>query len=298
MLNLPSKLYSSASFAGVCALSESEEDKPAESSAPDPHTAAEFLVEVPLYTEFKPSGAFLKKLRHTGFRFDSYCVECAKESTFSTAELSIKRVPPSISGGFEKPSWLTAGAFSIRATCGRVGSHIYIGFFLMKPDGTLRKVGQHPSRADIASADLRKYRSVLKNEWLRELNAATGLASHGVGIGSFVYLRRIFEGLIQDHYTAFTKDHGEIEGFVPMRMNEKVKALAAVLPPLLVEHSASYAILSKGIHELDEQTCLEFFPVIRRSIILILDQDLRMRSAAQEAEALKVELQKIAGRLG
>lgn len=275
-----------------------QNDEPAKAAAPDPHSVAEFLVEVPLYAEFTPSGAFLKKLRYVGFKFDCYCVGCGKEATFSTAELSIRRVPPSIVGQTENPSWLTPGPFSIRATCGRNSAHVYMGFFLMMLDGKLRKVGQHPSRADIASADLKQYRSVLKNQWLVELNTATGLASHGVGIGSFVYLRRIFEGLIQEHYTAFAEANGEIDGFTLMRMNEKVKALAAVLPPLLVEHSAAYAILSKGIHELDEQTCLEFFPVIRRSIILILDQDLRMKMAAKEAETLKAELQKIAGKLG
>lgn len=279
-------------------MSQSDHLETAKAEAPDAHSVAEFLVEVPLYTEFKPSPSFLERLRYKGFKFDSYCVACQKESTFSTAELSIKRAPATVMGGFEAPAWSRSGAFSIHASCGRVSGHVYFGFFLLMPDGTLRKVGQHPSRADMVSADLRQFRPVLQNEWLQELNRATGLASHGVGIGSFVYLRRIFEGLIQDHYTAFAKDHGEIDGFGKMRMNEKVAALGAVLPPLLVEHSASYGILSKGIHELDEQTCLEFFPVIRRSIILILDQDLRLKSAAKEAEELKAALRGIAGRLG
>ena len=56
--------------------------------------------------------------------------------------------------------------------------------------------------ADISEAELRPYSKVLSAEEYRELTRAVGFtASHGVGIGSFVYLRRIFERLIEDSRT-------------------------------------------------------------------------------------------------
>ena len=59
--------------------------------------------------------------------------------------------------------------------------------------------------ADIEQGTIRNYRSVLDKDHYQELNRAIGLASHGVGIGSFVYLRRIFERLVEEaHSKAIT----------------------------------------------------------------------------------------------
>jgi hypothetical protein len=53
-----------------------------------------------------------------------------------------------------------------------------------------------------------------------------GLAAHNVGIGSFVYLRRIFERLIIKRYTDFKETEGwNDEDFYKLRMAEKVEFL-------------------------------------------------------------------------
>ena len=61
----------------------------------------------------------------------------------------------------------------------------------------LTKVGQYPSLADMQNFELRKYQKVLKENY-RELTKAVGLFASGIGIGAFVYLRRVYEQLCEN----------------------------------------------------------------------------------------------------
>lgn len=59
------------------------------------------------------------------------------------------------------------------------------------------KIGQFPSVADLVILEIVKYKSVLSKQY-REFSKAVGLFVHGIGIGSFVYLRRIIENLVYE----------------------------------------------------------------------------------------------------
>ena len=61
----------------------------------------------------------------------------------------------------------------------------------------LTKVGQSPSSADMQNFGLRKYQKVLKENY-QELTKAVGLFASGIGIGAFVYLRRVYERLCEN----------------------------------------------------------------------------------------------------
>jgi hypothetical protein len=135
------------------------------------------------------------------------------------------------------------------------------------------KIGQYPSLADLATYEKNKYRKILKGDDYREFNRAIGLSAHGVGIGAFVYLRRIFERLIGEaHQQAQTEQGWDETAYSQGKMDEKIDLLKNLLPPFLVEHKRFYGILSKGIHELSEEACLHAFPVVKLGIELILDE--------------------------
>lgn len=135
----------------------------------------------------------------------------------------------------------------------------------------LMKVGQYPSVADFHTHQVKQYKKVLSPEKLREFTKGIGLAAHGVGIGSFVYLRRIFEYLIQEAYLK-AGDSIDSTAFQTARMNDKVEMLKDYLPDFLVEHRNLYSILSLGVHELSETICLEYFDTVRLGIEMILDE--------------------------
>ena len=122
-----------------------------------------------------------------------------------------------------------------------------------------------------------------------ELHRAIGLAAHGVGIGSFVYIRRIFERLIHKRFTDFKEAEGwKEEDFLDKRMVEKIELLKNHLPPSLVINKRIYSILSLGIHELTDEMCLKFFPVVLALARVILEEDKRK----QEDLLLRKNLEK------
>jgi hypothetical protein len=125
-----------------------------------------------------------------------------------------------------------------------------------------------------------------------ELYKAIGLAAHGVGVGSFVYLRRVFERLITQRFNDLKGEKGWNDSdFVGKRMEEKIELLAGHLPEFLVRNKKVYAILSLGIHDLEEAQCLSAFEMLKHSIFFILDGDkhqqeqLALRRKAEKAIA-------------
>jgi len=169
--------------------------------------------------------------------------------------------------------------------------------FLIKWDPmkiSLTKVGQFPSVADFHVDQVKQYNKLLNKEKLREFTKAIGLAANGVGIGSFVYLRRIFEDLIFEAYDEYKKKHGDVIDFNKKRMAEKIDSLHDFLPEFLVENRELYGILSKGIHELDEKDCLAHFDAVKVGIEMILDEKLEQLNKKKKAEAARLKIQQAA----
>ncbi|WP_122268899.1 hypothetical protein [Pseudomonas syringae group genomosp. 3] len=99
--------------------------------------------------------------------------------------------------------------------------------------------------------------------------------AHGVGVGSFVYLRRIFEHLVDAAYQIAKSDNGwDDEAYRNGRMAERIQLLEGDLPEFLVENRSMYKILSQGVHELTENECLAAVPVVKMGIELVLDEKL------------------------
>lgn len=163
---------------------------------------------------------------------------------------------------------------------------------------TIIKIGQFPTVADFHLGEIKEYNKVISGEKLKEFTRAIGLAANGVGIGSFVYLRRIFEHLISEAYAKAKADNAVSEGdFQKARMDEKIDLLHSYLPSFLVENKTMYSILSLGIHELDEQTCLAHFDTLKVGIEIILDEKLDEQRKKEKIEAAKKKLSTLKGEI-
>lgn len=149
----------------------------------------------------------------------------------------------------------------------------------------LQKIGQSPSPADIAKREIRKYAGTLSEPYYSEFNRAIGLASNKVGIGSFVYLRRILERLVDQTLCQVHADPDTREEIRNLPMADRVKRLADHLPTFLVENKSVYRILSLGIHQLEEGQCLAAFDVLKSGIELILDQSLEKKEREQKLDS-------------
>lgn len=254
-----------------------------------PPTPEQFYIEFPLYQEFTFTEDQFEagwKIKYFGGTIDAFCPACGSHSIFSH-NLKETRHPFN--------SWTRDHMFDVQLTCSRVKKHCLYFLFQVHNETTMQKIGQFPSLATVNLYDVRKYRTVLNNTAFREIATAIGLAAHGVGIGSFVYLRRIFEGLVEEaHVIAQADSAWNDELYARSRMAEKIQLLSHLLPMFLAENKAMYSILSKGIHELSEDECLTAFPVVKVGIEIILDAKIHAEANRKKLEAARLAIQSLA----
>ena len=261
-----------------------------------PDFPVEFHLEMPLYNEIvvtEENSKQVFELLEFDDTIDAYCIYCEKESVFRNSD---------------RPDW-DFRQFKVQIgrkldqyvetsyVCSRSDAHEYRTYFRLC-DSMIQKVGQFPSVADLQIPQVQKYRKLLGNGKYKEFTRAIGLAAHGIGIGSFVYLRRVFEGLIeQAHSAASQLQVLDEKKYRPSPMDGKILLLKDFLPRFLVEHRSIYSILSKGIHELGEEECLQYFNPVRVGIELILDQKIKESETKEKERKASQTISKIAGRL-
>ncbi|OGA47505.1 MAG: short-chain dehydrogenase [Betaproteobacteria bacterium RIFCSPLOWO2_12_FULL_62_58] len=242
----------------------------------------EFFLNVPLYEIFPYDGdsaPLVWNVEYFEGTLDSYCHECGAHSIFD-------RTPKDKHYDLKKSTY--DHVFAVELTCTRNRKHTL--FFLFKAwKKTVQKVGQYPSIADLNLFDVKTYSAVLPKEQFREFTRAIGLSAHGIGVGSFVYLRRIFESLIAEAYALErAAENWDEAQYQQSRMSEKIEILKARLPDFLVHNRGLYGILSKGIHELTENECLKAFPIVKVGIEIILDAKLeQLQRTRKQREAEK-----------
>ena len=255
----------------------------------------EWLLSKPLYRPYKITKDGIYRLNklydNSDFCSSCYCSMCDKESTIRIDSVQ----------ALNKPVYALdidnfGDLFTVNAKCTLDKNHTYT--FTLKYDEVkdhIIKIGQLPSFTDILdSGTLSKYESILGRNKLLEVKKASGLASHNTNIGAFVYLRRVFEFLILDAEKGYA-DSGEslADNYHLERVVNKIEILKDFLPSFISENKIIYGILSKGVHELSEEECREYFDTIYKSIILILEQKLELKNKAKLEKSLSSAINKI-----
>jgi hypothetical protein len=248
-------------------------------------TVEQFLLEDGLYRERGLLGdwSFPKRLIvGPDVQFDAYCIQCGRTSTFRE-----KGMRGSGAGMTPVPdkSYLDDRIFFKQLICQRNEKHKFT-FVIEILRQSIKKIGQSPSIADIAHVQFNRYEAVLDKQYVKELKAAAGLFAHGIGIGSFVYLRRVFEKILSDERDAARASGVRLDGFETKHLDEKVEMLKDRLPSVLLKYQSVYKVLSAGVHNLSEQECLAYFPVLQNIITLVLDEHLETRSKKLAQEQL------------
>lgn len=284
-------------------------------------SASFIFLQMPLYecVEWGPDKVFeiAATLYYKG-TLDIHCVDCRKHSTFAceNKDRPIELNPDafkrsrelalaSMSGKIMHPPPFPNGTFEVIFRCARSEHHRIRYVFLIKDKRivqgeklqltqSITKIGQYPSFGDLTLPELTKYSTVLNKQVLGEFKRGIGLASHDVGIGAFVYLRRVFEYLLEEaHQTAKGTTGWDEESYIKSRTSERIQILRKYLPAFLVENPTIYLMLSKGLHELTEQECLEHFDALRICIEIILDERVESKQKAAKQEQAKLALQTV-----
>ena len=218
---------------------------------------------------------------------DCYCTTCKKETPFI-----VQPMPVANSGGglrhgdalYQPPS-----IFGVRAICQR-DLNTYV-FSLYSVSGKLFKIGQYPSTAEISLGELRGIDRGLQQEGRAELGKALGLFAHDSALGAFVYLRRVFERMINRAYDRQSQSDKPIANFSGLKMEQKIAALKDELPDKVVQNSAVFSVLSLGIHDLTDEKCQTIFPLMKAIIFQMLEQEEHKRRKVKGEQATDSALQ-------
>jgi len=252
-------------------------------------------------------------------RISTYCKECKAERVFTMAPYvfyqesrgeyerrnlaqeidSLQRIMYSSERRESGEEWKWRGwqlegerVLVFQYMCSMNEDH-HLDYVVVVDDEKMRKIGQYPSVADLTFPELDAYQKVLEKEDRRELGRAIGLYASGIGAGSYVYLRRIFERLLMQA-KANAGDDIDADEFNRARVDTKITMLSKYLPTMLTSNAMLYGILSKGIHELSESECLAYFPVVKECIYMILNEWEDMRKKAEQEKVIGAALSKIA----
>ena len=294
---------------------------------------ADFLQTAGLYDSInieEKNISDLIELLEGNVKISSYCKECEQERVFTMKpikyyfmagpegdeEINCRSLGEEVSSlqsmifssqaraegnSTEEWKWInwqiadTTRLMNFEFVCSMDENH-HLDFTVLANDSSLMKIGQYPSIADMAFPELDDYRYVISKQDRKELGTAIGLFANGVGVGSYVYLRRILERLV---YQARENagDKIDINAFEYARVADRIKMLKGYVPDILIQNTTIYGILSKGIHELSEEECLNYFPVVKECIFQILGMWENMRKKQADEEALNKALNVITAKI-
>lgn len=219
--------------------------------------------------------------------YRAYCIQCNSMSVFKAESQNVAQIHVPVVGHYETPKDDTRFYcdidFGKRLHCAMCGMFMSVYFKVI--GNKVVKVGSYPSTADLDRGKLISENSIPKSRIPKELATAIGLKAHGVYIGAYAYLRRVYETLIESARKKAEQDGVLAENFETMRIKEKIKALSDYLPEYMVETRDAYGILSKGIHELSEEDCKTGYDVLYNLIVLILeDQEERRKKELRKKD--------------
>lgn len=260
------------------------------------------LIKDPIYREYKHIDFTFEEQMNLFFYFeddkittinflDCYCPICKKETVFKAKESNNRQEFNNVLLGRMSSHKNTffdyfkdIGIFQREFSCSRNKSNEHSLIVIFKITGeSFHKISQFPSIADLSNPNIEKYRKY-NIQIYKEMNRAVGLASFGIGIASFVYLRRILEKHIVDpKIQDKIKENVLNKKLIGSNFKDKIIFLENNLPDFLTKNPKIYSVLSKGIHELEEEECLAIFPIVFSSIELILNQQM------EKIEKLKKE---------
>ena len=151
----------------------------------------------------------------------------------------------------------------------------------------VRKIGQNPSMLTVKGFDFDKYKDILEklNAYDDYKKADLCNADH-FHVGGYAYLRRIFEKMINFYLDGkVLKDN---------HMSTKIEEVKEKFDPRIRELLKNmYGILSKGVHELEEEESKQYYSYLKT----IIDMQLEFMSTETEKEKQTEELKKEIGKI-
>lgn len=171
----------------------------------------------------------------------------------------------------------------IKLKCAKCGEMHY--YFLLFKGEKIIKIGQYPSFAGKEKHELDKYKNIISKYYI-ELVRSVNAYSQNMGIAAFVYLRRIYEHIVETEYAKFPEPEKNANASFDEKMKEVDKRVHIIPFELDAHKSKIYSVLSKGIHEYEEDECYEMYPMMKTIIIIMLDKYLAEKEKRKQLKEL------------
>jgi hypothetical protein len=255
----------------------------------------DLFLRKPLYAKIEGDKDYFDEIEsildgRRGVDYDNYCPICDQVTPWTLRKFT----PRSTGGGsglgvLARYDQATLPTIRVVSTVCLRRQHFHTYVFYVK-DFTVQKIGQRPSMADIALGELKSIRGIESLD-RKELGRALGLFSHDAPLGAFVYLRRVFERMIdRAHERHFGKHGAYLANWNDLRMGQRISALAGELPKVVQSNIAVWGLLSKGVHELSDNEAEILFPLLKAVIFEMLGDEERLRQAKIQSEATRKAL--------
>lgn len=138
-------------------------------------------------------------------------------------------------------------------------------------EGNIKKYGQYPSSMYYSTEINDGIFKILTEEEKEYYKLSIKSKNENLNIASLMYLRRVFESLINKAKKKSTTD------FSGKKVKEIIKILVkeGLLNPMLSDngYNVLYSILSDGIHNLSEDECKSQYPLLKSAIEIILEDE-------------------------
>ena len=251
-----------------------------------------FLETARSYEKFKIDGTTdFSTARYLGATIETFCDKCGKNRPFKSGKVAFQTYRSHIPMTKEdEKERMTEHFIGILFECGGCeNTNMAHGkgerFIALRiTPNLIEKVGQYPSAVKQYEWKYQRYEKDLKR-YYGELLEASFSYSTGQGIGAFVYLRRILEHLVNTKYKTLTVQNPQADFIERMKAVDEAEKI--IPDELTSERNQLYRVLSKGVHEYDDDECLRLYECAVYVIELILERELEKRERAARVKEVK-----------
>ena len=241
----------------------------------------DFLENIPPYKKIEFNIGIAEVLNKRLPKLELFCLTCNKERAFkgtkisygSTQDLSFATKQKFAPSNYGNLTGIAITEICFEYSCSFCNGEYYYNVII--DDGEMCKIGQYPSFAELSHKDVEKYKNVLSKYYI-EFKRSLSAYSQGMGVASFVYLRRILEDIVEKKYNKLENKSNEIKFLDKLKCVEKTETIIPEEISSVKTHI--YSILSKGVHEYSEEECMEMYASVKFIIELILDKQLEEKA--------------------
>ena len=181
-------------------------------------------------------------------------------------------------------------------SCSHDISHCYYLSLLVRVEEgkfIVSKVGQYPTMMSVKGFDFDKYKKQLKKyDAYDDYKNADLSMNETFYAGAYTYLRRVYEKQL-NYYV--DKDKATL---ADNRTETKIKAVKSNFDPRTHEHLGNlYAILSIGIHELDEEESKEYYEFLKAMIDMQLQYEKARDEENKQTKTITTKISNIVNKL-